>query len=669
MNTKQSVAQLAVPHRKRLSSTMVVALLLCVVAGAVMINAADFPATAIETDPGASAFPTFYACALIVLAVLLVIRDLLQAKPASCANAQEKPAFRKTATGIAATAFYIVAMSYCGYLITTPVFLIVIMTLMGYRRWVLTPGIALLLTAILWLLFVEALQVPLPVGTFFEEQGPAMFESELLTQGFSTLLNNPQALLFATFGVMLGIVIGALPGLTATMGVVILLPFTYGMEPVSGLLMICGVFFGGVYGGSITAILLKIPGTPAAAATAIDGYELTKQGKAGLALSAATFSSFSGGTLSIIVLMFLSPVLASWALKFSASESFALATFGLSIIASISGESLIKGLIAGVGGLLIATIGLDPMGGFPRFTGGFVELMNVPFIPVMIGLFAASDAFRSMEQNQQIRQGAKVAIGSLLLPWQTLRRIALTILRSSGLGVFIGMIPGAGADIAAFVAYNETRRFSKTPENFGKGEIKAVASCEAGANGCTGGALLPMLTLGIPGDAVTAIMLGALTLQGMQPGPLMFTDHGDMVYTLFVGMIFCYFMLLVLGLLSLKVIGNVVKIPGNILTPMILALCVVGTYALNNSLFDVGIMLIAGVVGYFMQKGGYPASPVVLALIMGPMAESNFRRALSLSGGSLDFLYTRPITLALLTLAAFTLLTPIIRKIMRLRRQ
>lgn len=355
--------------------------------------------------------------------------------------------------------------------------------------------------------------------------------------------------------------------------------------------------------------------------------------------------------------------------EFSASESFALATFGLSIIASISGESLIKGLIAGVGGLLIATIGLDPMGGFPRFTGGFVELMNVPFIPVMIGLFAASEAFRSMEQNQQIRQGAKVAIGSLLLPWQTLRRIALTILRSSGLGVFIGMIPGAGADIAAFVAYNETRRFSKTPENFGKGEIKAVASCEAGANGCTGGALLPMLTLGIPGDAVTAIMLGALTLQGMQPGPLMFTDHGDMVYTLFVGMIFCYFMLLVLGLLSLKVIGNVVKIPGNILTPMILALCVVGTYALNNSLFDVGIMLIAGVVGYFMQKGGYPASPVVLALIMGPMAESNFRRALSLSGGSLDFLYTRPITLALLTLAAFTLLTPIIRKIMRLRRQ
>nr|WP_283936555.1 tripartite tricarboxylate transporter permease [Escherichia coli] len=229
--------------------------------------------------------------------------------------------------------------------------------------------------------------------------------------------------------------------------------------------------------------------------------------------------------------------------------------------------------------------------------------------------------------------------------------------------------PRCGADIAAFVAYNETRRFSKTPENFGKGEIKAVASCEAGANGCTGGALLPMLTLGIPGDAVTAIMLGALTLQGMQPGPLMFTDHGDMVYTLFVGMIFCYFMLLVLGLLSLKVIGNVVKIPGNILTPMILSLCVVGTYALNNSLFDVGIMLIAGVVGYFMQKGGYPASPVVLALIMGPMAESNFRRALSLSGGSLDFLYTRPITLALLTLAAFTLLTPIIRKIMRLRRQ
>ncbi len=488
-----------------------------------------------------------------------------------------------------------------------------------------------------------------------------MFSSDLLLQGFTHLLSNPMALVLASFGVMLGIMIGALPGLTATMGVAILLPFTYGMDPVSGLLMICGVFFGGVYGGSITAILLKIPGTPAAAATAIDGYELTRQGKAGMALSAATFSSFSGGILSIVVLMFLAPILAGWALKFSASESFALAIFGLSIIASISGKSLIKGLISGIGGLLIATIGLDPMGGFPRFTGGFVELMNVPFIPVMIGLFAASEAFKTLEKDDAVRHGAKVVIGSLLLPWKVIRRLLVTILHSAGLGIFIGMIPGAGADIAAFVAYNETKRFSKTPENFGKGEITAVSSCEAGANGCTGGALLPMLTLGIPGDAVTAIMLGALTLQGMQPGPLMFTEHGDMVYTLFIGMIFCYFMLLILGLLSLKVVSNVVKIPTHILTPLILALCVVGTYALNNSLFDVGIMLIAGVVGYFMQRGGYPASPVVLALIMGPMAESNLRRALSLSAGSWDFLYTRPITLALLTLATITLLTPVIR--------
>ncbi|MET3600816.1 tripartite tricarboxylate transporter permease [Martelella mangrovi] len=495
-----------------------------------------------------------------------------------------------------------------------------------------------------------------------------MLDYSMLFQGVANLATDPIALLFAAFGVALGIFIGAMPGLTATMGVAILLPFTFGMDPVSGLLMISGVFFGGVYGGSVTAILLKIPGTPAAAATAMDGYELTKKGQASIALGTATMSSFLGGTGSVLVLIFMAPILASFALKFSAAESFALACFGLSIISSIAGKSPIKGLIAGFMGLLLATVGLDPMGGFPRFTFGFSELYEVPFIPVMIGLFAAAEAFKSME-NPEMRAASAAALGKLLPPWRKFRGMLPTIGRSAGLGVFMGMIPGAGADVAAFVAYNEAKRFSKTPENFGKGELSGVAACEAGANGCTGGALLTMLTLGIPGDAVTAIMLGALTLQGMQPGPLLFQQHSDMVFTLFIGMIFCYICMLFFGLFSLRIISKVLRVPNAILTPAILTLCIVGTYALNNSMFDVGIMLVAGIVGYFMQKWEFPASPVVLALIMGPMAESNFRRALSLSGGSFDFLYTRPITVALLTAAILTLFLPLVRFLMRKNRE
>ncbi|MAM13294.1 MAG: C4-dicarboxylate ABC transporter permease [Rhizobiaceae bacterium] len=493
-----------------------------------------------------------------------------------------------------------------------------------------------------------------------------MYQLDMLMQGVANLAANPFALVLAVCGVALGIVIGAMPGLTAAMGVAIMLPFTFGMDPISGLLMICGVFFGAVHGGTATAILLRIPGTPAAAATALDGYELTKKGKAGLALGTAAISAFLGGTGSVIVLIFLGPIIARFALNFSAAESFALAAFGLSIISGISGRSPIKGLIAGFLGLLLATVGMDPMGGFPRFTGGFTELYQVPFIPVMIGLFAAAEAFSTLEKTA-VSLKTKAALGRLLPPWTVYRGLLLTVFRSAGMGTMIGMIPGAGSDIAAYVAYNEARRFSKTPENYGKGEITAVAACEAGANGCTGGALLTMLTLGIPGDAVTAIMLGALTLQGLQPGPLLFQEHANLVFTLFVGMLFCYAVMVFMSFGAMRILGRVLQVPRSILTPAILALCIVGTYALNNSMFDVYIMLAAGVVGYFMQKWGFPASPIVLALIMGPMAEANFRRALSLSGGSYDFLYTRPITVVLLTAAILTLAVPLIRSLLRFR--
>ncbi|KGQ63733.1 tripartite tricarboxylate transporter permease [Gallibacterium anatis] len=488
---------------------------------------------------------------------------------------------------------------------------------------------------------------------------------ELLINGFHNLLLQPISILLGVCGIVVGLIIGILPGLTATMGVAILLPFTFGMEPISALLMLSGVFFGGVYGGSITAILLNIPGTPAAAATALDGYELTKKGKAGLALGFATIGSVFGGFLSVLILIFLAPILAKFALEFSAPENFALALFGLSIIISISGKSILKGLITGFIGLLVATIGLDPMTGYPRFTFGNQELMNIPFIPVMIGLFAGSEAFKTISEANDIQRN-HIQIPSIIPKLKEIKDQLFLIIRSGFIGSCIGSIPGAGADIAAFVSYNEAKRFSKYKDKFGTGRIEGVAASEAGANGCTGGAMLPMLSLGIPGDAVTAVMLGALTLQGLQPGPLLFKEHSDLVFTLFSGMLICYISLLIIGFSTLKYLVKILSMPKAYLIPIILCLCIVGTFAINNSVFDIGIMLVSGVLGFLFRMRDFPASPIVLAMIMGPMAESNFRRSLALYNGNIDFLYSRPITLILLSIALLTVLIPIIKLIINI---
>ncbi|MBT2689846.1 tripartite tricarboxylate transporter permease [Bacillus sp. ISL-47] len=490
---------------------------------------------------------------------------------------------------------------------------------------------------------------------------------ELLIEGFLNVLNIKVLLILFMAGAI-GIILGALPGLTATMGVALLLPVTFGMEPVTGILLLVGVYFGAIYGGSITAILLRTPGTPSSAATALDGYEMTKKGLAYKALTVSTLSSTIGGVLSVIVLILIAPQLAEFALKFSAPESFALAFFGLAIISSISGKSLLKGLIAGVTGLLIATIGIDPIGGFPRFTLGIENLMSgVNYIPVLIGLFAASEAFRSVEDIYKSSNSVK-AIEKVKLKWSEFKSLITVILRSSGIGTFIGMIPGAGGDIASFVAYNEAKRFSKKPEEFGKGNAEGVSASEAANNACTGGAMIPLLTLGIPGDAVTAVMLGALMVQGLQPGPLLFTNHGGIVYTLFIGMLLANLLILFYGLLGIRLFTKILTIPKVILTPIILILCIVGSYALGNNFFDVWVMLIAGIVGYFMHKYEFPVSPVILALILGPMLEANLRRSLVLSNGDISILFTRPISLILILLAVMTLFYPYITKLIKSRK-
>lgn len=476
---------------------------------------------------------------------------------------------------------------------------------------------------------------------------------------------NINTILFIILGVISGMAIGVLPGLTATMGVALLLPLTFGMDPLPGILLLIGVYFGAVYGGTITAILINTPGTPASAATALDGYPMTQKGEAQKALTIATLSTSIGGIISVIVLILLAPQLASFALQFSAPETFALALFGISIISSLTGKSFAKGIVAGLIGLLIATVGLDPIGGTQRFTFGSTNLNNgVNLIPVMIGLFAAAEAFRSVE-NLFNKDKVEVVIKKVKLKWSEFKSLITTILRSAGIGTFVGMIPGSGADITAFIAYNEAKRFSKDKSNFGKGEMKGVAAPEAANSSLTGGAMIPMLTLGIPGDAVTAVLLGALIVQGLQPGPMLFEQDGVLVYGLFIGMLIANILILILGVYGAKFFTKVLLIPKAILVPIIIMLCAVGSYSLGNNYFDVIVMLVSGIIGYFMIKNDFPASPLILGLILGPIMESNFRRALVMSQGDFSIFITRPITAILLIFAFVTLFSPLIIKIVK----
>jgi len=484
------------------------------------------------------------------------------------------------------------------------------------------------------------------------------------------VLNNVftiQIFLFIIMGVFTGICIGSLPGLTATMGVALVLPLTFGMEATPGILLLIGVYVGAIYGGSISAILLRTPGTPAAAATVLDGYEFSKRGESGRALGISTISSFIGGVVSVMALWLISPQLAKLALRFNAPEFFLLAVFGLSIIASISGNSLAKGVLCGGLGIALSFMGIDSITGYPRFTFGNINLLSgMSFIPVMIGLFAMSQAFSTVENIFTADEVSQKV--TKVWPTRSDWKVILKTAPVSGLiGTFIGIVPGAGAEIGAFVSYSQAKRFSKHPELFGTGIPEGIAAPEGGNNGVTGGALIPMLTMGVPGDAVAAILIGALTVQGLQPGPLLFTEHTTLVYSIFLGMFVANVTMLILGLSSLKFFVKILSIPKSILTPMIFVLCVVGSYAINTNFFDVGIMLFFGIIGYFMQKADVSVSPAVLGLILGPMAESNFRRALLMSEGSYSIFFASPIAWVFLILTIFTLGMPYVTSFLKAR--
>lgn len=478
---------------------------------------------------------------------------------------------------------------------------------------------------------------------------------ELLMSGFMSVLT-VKGILLMTAGVAGGIIVGALPGLSATMGVALLVPLSFGMSPIHALLLLIGIYCGAVFGGSISAILIRTPGTPAACATIFDGYPMAVRGEAGKALGWAAVASCCGGLFSAVVLALAAPQIAQVALKFSAPEYFSLAFFGLSMIVSISGKDLIKGFISACLGLLVATIGTDPLQGFPRFSFGQMNLYSgVSVISVLIGLFAIPEVLRSVETILRNNTVIKQKIENVIPTFKDFVKKAPLMLGSSAIGTFVGALPAAGADLATLVAYDQAKRFSKTPEKFGTGHIDGLIAAEAANNSVTGGALIPLLTLGIPGDAVTAVMLGALMIHGLRPGPLLLQDHAVEVYAIFAGLFVINIIMMVLGIAGARQFARVLNMPKQALTPIILTLCFVGSYAVQNNIFDMRVTLIFGLIGYLMLKLDFPVAPMVLAFILGPIAENNLRLALTMNRGDFTVFFRKPISAAFLILALLSI--------------
>lgn len=484
----------------------------------------------------------------------------------------------------------------------------------------------------------------------------------LMAMGFINALS-PINIVIMIASVTMGIVIGCMPGLSAAMGVALLLPLTFGMEPSAGLIMLGGIYCGAIFGGSISAILIHTPGTPASAATAIDGYAMTLKGKAGKALATACIASFWGGLLSCISLYFFAPMLAKLAMEFGSPEYFWLSLFGLTIIAGINTDSMILGLMSGAFGLVLSTIGMDPMQGVERFMFGQDSLYNgINITCALIGLFSMSQAFILAEKAIVKRAKAAKFSDRIMLTLKEMKQITPTVLRSWIIGNIIGLLPGAGASIACFLGYNEAKRFSKHPEEFGKGSIEGIAGSEAANNAVTGGSLIPTLTLGIPGESVTAVLMGGLIIHGLQPGPELFTKYAPMTYTFFGGFVVIQFFMLLIGLIGCRLFAKIARVSDAILIPSIFVLCVVGSFAINNSAFDVKVMFVFGVIGYLMRKCNMNTAAVVLALILGPLGEKGLRRSLSLSGGDASILLSTNICKILLALCLLSLLSPFVMK-------
>lgn len=484
-------------------------------------------------------------------------------------------------------------------------------------------------------------------------------------------LFDPGLFLLIAGGTFLGLVIGSLPGLSATMGVALILPLTFTMEPVNAIGVMMGVYIGGMAGGAVSATLLNIPGTPSAVVTCLDGYPMAKQGKAAEALGWAAFASGFGSLISWFALTFFSPRLARLCTSFGSPEYAALAFFGLTIIAAVSGKSILKGLLAGMIGISLSFVGTDPIWGDLRFTFGNINLMfGVSSIPAMIGLYSIPQILLSCtgEGNPHV-DPREVKLKNFVPSLKKIGEEKWNIIRSSIIGTMIGIIPATGGNIAAFIAYDQTKRTSKEPESFGKGNYRGIIASEAANNGVCGGALIPMLTLGIPGDSVTAVLMGGLVIHGMRPGPALFTDYGDIMTKIFTTVLIATILMVAIQCIGIRIFVQVLNIPVHYLNAALVILSLVGSYALRSNYFDVLLTLGIGFAGYVLIKGGFPTAPIVLGLVLGSMFEGETRRALKLSGGDFSIFFTRPVACIFILIGLVVIISSLYKSTLLVKKQ
>ncbi|MGN7296740.1 tripartite tricarboxylate transporter permease [Ferdinandcohnia sp. SAFN-114] len=473
-------------------------------------------------------------------------------------------------------------------------------------------------------------------------------------------------LLLMVVGVIAGIVFGCIPGFTITMAVALTLPFSFSLEPLQGISLMMGVWLGGASGGLISACLLGIPGTPSAMATTFDGYPMVKNGEPGRALSLGLWASFAGSLIGGIILVLAAPLLSSWAIKFGPWEFFSLMVFGLSAIATLGNGNLIKGLIAGLLGVFIGTFGLDPVGGAQRFTFGLTDLLSgFNYLPILIGIFAFSqllsevtkssaDKFK-LDKNINLHYPISKVIKDLATSW-------VSVIRSSLVGTFVGALPGAGSSIANILSYDIEKKMSKHSNLFGTGRKEGIIAAEAANNSSEGGALIPTLALGIPGSAVTVMMMGALLVHGIQPGPYFLVSEPVLAYGIFLAFFISAIFMLLIQAFGIRLFLRITDIPMHYLLPVVLILCALGSFAVNNRVFDIWVLLIFGVVGYFLKKFNFTLAAFVLGVILGPMTEVNLRRAIS-TDADLTLFFTRPISGVLLGLTIASLIYAVVSEI------
>ncbi len=480
-----------------------------------------------------------------------------------------------------------------------------------------------------------------------------------ILNGF-TVCMQPINLWYTFVGVFIGTIIGVLPGIGASAGIALLIPVTYGMDPTSALIMMCGIYYGTKYGGSTTAILIRTPGEAASVMTSLDGYAMAQKGRAGAALAVSAIGSFIAGTIGVVALTLFALPLASMALKFGPAEYFCLMLFAMTAVSSLTGKSPAKGMLATILGLMIATIGIDLQSGQPRYTMGIPEFQDgVGFIVVVVGLFAMAEVFRGLEEVHKGTAPEMIKIsGKLWLTKEEWQRSIGPIWRGGVIGFVIGVLPGAGGTIASIMSYTTEKRLSKHPEEFGKGAIEGVAGPEAANNSDTAGAMVPLLTLGVPGGGATAVLMGAFIMYGIQPGPLLFEKRPDLVWGLVGSMYIGNIMLLILNLPLIGLFVRLLYIPSAILYPLIVAISVIGTYAINGSMLDLYMILGFGIVGYVFDKVDIPVAPLVLSLVLGGIMEQSFRQAMTISGADPAIFVKSGISMTLIALSVISMSLP-----------